>query len=115
MKKLAMLAVILGLAGCDEFNPTLQIGETAWVYGGEPKVMGRTWQITRKAENINSVRAERDNNDLNPFGGPAVRKSIQATQAIEQATGCKIIKGTLYKNVSDVFYADVLCKYRTES
>jgi hypothetical protein len=114
MKKLAILAVILGLAGCDEFNPTLQTEFQGWVYGGEVNVKGRTWLITRKAENVNSVRAERDS-DLNPFGGPSVRKSIQATQAIEKATGCKIIKGTLYKNVSDVFYADVLCKYRTES
>ncbi|MFT4960552.1 MAG: hypothetical protein ACI92Z_001636 [Paracoccaceae bacterium] len=119
MKKMAILAVVLGFAGCDDVNPILQVNESAWetvwANGGEAKIMSRTWKISRKAENLNSVRAERDNNNLNIFGGPAVPKIVQATQAIEQGTGCKIVKGTLYKNDSDVFYADVLCKYRTGS
>lgn len=114
MKKMALMAVVLGLAGCDGINPTLVFDESEWVYGGQTMVMGRTWQITREAKNLSSVRAVRDNNNLNPFGGPAVRKSIQASRAIEQATGCKIVNGSLHKDVSDVYAANVICKYRSE-
>ena len=119
MNKMVIMAVVLGLAGCEGFNPALQMDESAWetvwANGGDIDVMGRSWKISRKAENIYSVRAVRDNNDLNIFGSPAVPKIAQATQAIEKGTGCKIITGTLYKNISDEFYADVLCKYRAES
>lgn len=115
MKKMALMAVVLGLAGCDGINPALVIDETQWYNGGQTMVMGRTWTITREAKNLNSVRAERDNNNLNPFGGPAVRKSIQASRAIEQATGCKIVSGSLHKDVSGVYAANLLCRYRSES
>ncbi|MBL4769246.1 MAG: hypothetical protein JKY94_16330 [Rhodobacteraceae bacterium] len=115
MKRMAILAGVLGLAGCAEFDPNLLFQDKTWENSVETTYMGRTWQVSRNAENLNSIRAVQDNNNLNPFGRPALRKSIQATRAIEQATGCKIIRKTLYKNVSDVFYAVVLCQDKPAS
>jgi hypothetical protein len=115
MKKIAILAVVSGLAGCADFDSNMLLNGKTWGNDVQTTYMSRTWQISRSSENVNSIRAIQDNNNLNPFGRPAMRKSIQATRAIEQATGCKVERNTLYKNVSDVFYADVACKNKSES
>jgi hypothetical protein len=119
MKKFAILAIALGLAGCTEmdtyFDQTFGTMGHKWGNDVQTTYMGRTWQISRSSENLNSIRAIQDNNNLNPYGRPAMRKSIQAKRAIEQATGCRVVRDTLYKNVSDVFYSDVACKNASES
>lgn len=115
MKKMALLAVLLGAAGCADYDTDLLFTDKTWENGVQTTYMGRTWQISRNSENLTSVRAIQDNNNLNPFGRPAMRKSIQATRAIEQSTGCKVVRNSLYKNVSDVFYAAVACSNKSES
>lgn len=110
MKKMAMLAVLLGAGACAEIDENLLFTTDAtWVNDVQTTYLGRSWLISRNAENATKFRAIQDNNNLNPFGRPAMRKSIQATRAIEQSTGCKVVQNSLYKNVSDVFYAAVVC------
>lgn len=119
MKKLAIVAVVLGLAGCSDmetyFDQNIMTMKNTWGNDVQTTFMGRTWQVSRDSDNLNSIRAIQDNNNLNPFGRPAMRKSVQATRAIEQATGCKVVRNSLYRNVSDVFYSDVACKNASES
>ena len=44
------------------------------------------------------------------FGPPARTKSAQAIRAIETATGCRVDYSTFYRDVSDYFYTQVICK-----
>lgn len=121
--KMTVMAAALagiGLAGCSQTEDEILLNGVAvtqatWTYSGQVQVMGRSWAILRKAKNVNSVRVIRDNNNLNPFGGPAVRRSVQAARAIEQGTGCKIIASTFKEHISGEFYADIVCRYRSET
>ena len=110
MKKIAIVAFALGLAGCSEFNQATGLSLSSWAAAGEVAIMGRTWAVSQNAENPASYRAVRDNNNLNPFGRPAARRTPQAVRAIEKATGCRVVRSSLYQNVSAEFFAHVACK-----
>lgn len=72
-------------------------------------VMSRTWAVTKVADTPVVYRATRDNNNLNPFGPPPRLRTIQAIAAIQQATGCKVIRSSMYQNISGQFFSQVSC------
>jgi len=103
MRALALIALPLLLAAC----------ESAPVYN-EPapklvQVYNRTWAVTQVADAPLTFRAIRDHNNNDPFGPPAKLKSVQAIRAIETATNCRVIRSSMYRNVSDFFYTQVTC------
>ncbi|WP_170401644.1 hypothetical protein [Ruegeria arenilitoris] len=72
-------------------------------------VMSRTWAVTQVADAPVVYRATRDNNNLNPFGPPPRLRTVQAIAAIQQATGCKVIRSSMYQNISGQFFSQVSC------
>ncbi|WP_171100480.1 MULTISPECIES: hypothetical protein [unclassified Ruegeria] len=72
-------------------------------------VFTRTWAVTQVADEPVIYRATRDNNNLNPFGRPAMLRTTQAIAAIQQATGCKVIVNSMYQNISGQFFSQVNC------
>ena len=72
-------------------------------------VLSRTWAVTQVAEEPVIYRATRDNNNLNPFGPPPRLRTVQAIAAIQQATGCKVIRSSMYQNISGQFFSQVSC------
>lgn len=112
MTKIVLMALVLGLAGCAEFEQTIiapfsgkQWGDTTQV-----SIWGRTWAVSHSTDNPLAIKAVRDNNNQNPFGKPAKRRTIQAIRAIEQGTGCKVVQSSVYQNISAEFFATVSCK-----
>ncbi|MFD3189795.1 hypothetical protein ACFMPD_05905 [Sedimentitalea sp. HM32M-2] len=97
------LILALGLAGCTTPVWTDQRVQK------QVQVLGRTWTVTPDAKKPDAYIASRDNNNLNPFGKPVARRTPQAVRALELATGCKVVPGTLSQNVSAEFRADMAC------
>ncbi len=102
MKRLAISAALL-LAGCNAL-PTANEQPTKTV-----QVMGRQWAVVQISEEPATWKAVRDNNDLNPFGRPAATRTAQGIRAIEAATGCKVVRSTMYQTDTGAFYSQVAC------
>ena len=73
------------------------------------QVLGRTWTVSQNRKKPNAYVASRDNTNLNPFGKPVARRTPQAVRALELATGCKVVPGTLWQTVGAEFHADMAC------
>ncbi|MBK0326483.1 hypothetical protein I5535_04165 [Rhodobacteraceae bacterium F11138] len=94
--------------------PLLAIALSAPLCAGEAdtrlvQVLGRTWTVSENPKQPDSYVAFRDNNNLNPFGKPVARRTPQAVRALELATGCKVIPGTLWQTVGAEFHAKMRC------
>ena len=100
-----MIALVATL-GLSAFNaePVAAKEETKSVF-----VMSRTWAVTQISDAPVVYRATRDNNNLNPFGPPPRLRTLQAIAAIQQATGCTPIRGSMYQNISGQFFSQVSC------
>ncbi|MFC3117467.1 hypothetical protein [Jhaorihella thermophila] len=72
-------------------------------------VMGREWAVVQVGEEPATWKAVRDNNGLNPFGRPAASRTLQATRAINAATGCRVVRSTMYQTDTGAFYVQVAC------
>jgi len=97
-----VIGLVLGLAAgaAQAAGPTEPQQVTLW---------GRSWVVVPVDSQPNMYIAVQDDNNLNPFGRPAIRKSIQAKKAVETATGCKVIWSGMKKDIRDTFYAPVTC------
>jgi hypothetical protein len=103
MRYLALAAApLIALTGCAELSPS-------WTPVAQTEVLGRTWEVSQNAQVPDLYRAQRDNNNLNPFGKPAMRRTPQAIAALRDGTGCQIVPGSLYQDVSAYFYAKLAC------
>lgn len=71
--------------------------------------MQRYWSVIKVSDSPEIWKAVRDNNNLNPFGPPAALRTVQATRAIELATSCRVVRSTMYQNMSAEFYSQVDC------
>ncbi|GAA6190173.1 MULTISPECIES: hypothetical protein [Roseobacteraceae] len=98
------LAATLALSAC-EMVPTINEQPSKSV-----NVLSRTWAVTQVSEAPVIYRATRDTNNLNPFGPPARMRTTQAIAAVQQATGCNVIRSSMYQNISGQFYTQVACK-----
>ncbi|MBJ6371323.1 hypothetical protein [Sedimentitalea arenosa] len=98
-----LTALALGVAGCSTTNPFDPPEST------QVQVMGRTWTVTAEPDRANAFVAERDNNNLNPFGGPAAQRTPQAVRALQLATGCKVVPGRISQDVGAIYHADMAC------
>lgn len=102
MKAIYLIA-FLGVAGC-----------TAADFQGQSvskdvQVMGRTWTVTENPKIPNAYEAQRDNNNLQPFGKPVALRTPQAVRALQLATGCKVVPGQIRQDVSARYYANMAC------
>jgi predicted small secreted protein len=107
MKTLALtLALPMLLAACETVPTVTREGPPQDV-----EVLGRNWRVTQTAETPPTYRAARwlNSASYDPFGKPAEIKTTQAIRAIETATGCRVNRSSLYRDVSDNFYAQVIC------
>lgn len=101
-----LLAGTLALGACDQVD-SLSFGPT---YPTKSvTVFSRTWAVTQVAEAPVTYRATRDWNNLNPFGRPARPRTGQAVSAIQQATGCRVIRQSMYQNIEGQFFSQVSC------
>ena len=73
------------------------------------KILSRTWSVVQVSDEPVVWRAVRDWNNLNPYGPPAVPRTVQATRAIELATGCKVVRPSMYQTISGDFFSQVAC------
>ncbi len=103
----ALIGALL-LSGCAELGiPEIEISRAE---SQQVTVLQRSWSVTQISEaplTYKAVRAPMPNYQL--FGPPAVTKTTQAYRAIETATGCKVVRGTMYQNISAEFFAQVVC------
>ncbi|GAA6158776.1 MULTISPECIES: hypothetical protein [Ruegeria] len=97
------LAAVIGLTAINA-TPVVAKEPTKSV-----SVFSRTWAITQVSDAPVVYRATRDNNNLNPFGPPPRLRTLQAIAAIQQATGCTPIRGSMYQNISGQFFSQVSC------
>ncbi|TMV07657.1 hypothetical protein FGK63_09315 [Ruegeria sediminis] len=106
MKLRRTMAAIAALAALVAVDTTQAVAkeETRSVF-----VMSRTWAVTKVSDAPVIYRATRDNNNLNPFGPPPRLRTIQAIAAIQQATGCRVIRSSMYQNISGQFFSQVVC------
>lgn len=102
MKNL-ILGCVLALSACTEMQMTTEAPAQ------QVTVLGRVWTITRPADKPGYFKAVRDNNNLNPYGPPAMLRTLQAIRALEAATGCRVLRPTLYQNMSGEFFSQVSC------
>ncbi|KUJ80398.1 hypothetical protein AVO45_04930 [Ruegeria marisrubri] len=100
---MTILAVLAALATASA-SPVMAKEETKTV-----NVMSRTWAVTQVSDEPVVYRATRDNNNLNPFGPPPRLRTTQAIAAIQQATGCTVIRSSMYQNISGQFFSQVVC------
>ena len=112
--KYAILAVAALLVACTEqeaqdFWPT-QLATQVPPGTEYVKVLGRTWTVYPLKDQPSVYAAKRDNLDLNPYGAPTVRRTPQAVRAIEQATGCRVVRSTMTQDTTARFFASVVCK-----
>lgn len=107
LKKTVLASLLVSgsmlLSACDEF-PTINEQPSKSV-----NVYGRTWAVSRIADEPPTFKAIRDNNNLNPYGPPAKLRTTQAIRAMETATGCKVILPTMYQNMSGHFFSQMSC------
>lgn len=89
-------------------------GNLIWLKPGQEiyyvKILSRLWSVVQVSDDPVVWRAVRDWNNLNPYGPPAVPRTVQATRAIEQATGCKVIASSMYQTISGDFFSQVACR-----
>lgn len=107
MKHFLLLAALTLSACADDpawLSDPLQRNEARTV-----QVMGRSWSVVAVDEETSRYMATRDNNNLNPFGRPAALRTSQAIRALEAATGCKVVRSSLYQNVSAQFFGNMAC------
>ena len=102
MNRLAICATLL-LAACDALPTT----------GQQPaktvQVMGRQWAVTQIGADPATWKAVRDNNGLDPFGRPAATRTAQGIRAIEAATGCRVVRASMYQTDTGAFVSQVAC------
>ncbi len=99
-----LLALPVLLAACESHPRYLVAGPDQTV-----EVLDRQWTVHQIASDPAYFRAVRDQTQFFLFGPPARTKTSQAIAALESATGCKTIRSTLYRNVSDHFIAQMDC------
>ncbi|MFC3614301.1 hypothetical protein ACFORG_11060 [Lutimaribacter marinistellae] len=101
------LGSVLGIglmAGC-AISPTgFSDGDFKVVY-----VMERNWAVAQVAEDPAIWRATRDSNGYDPYGPPPRLRTVQGLAAIAQATGCRPVTSTAYRNISGQVFAQVAC------
>ena len=102
--KALILITALGVTGCSTAQFSFDQTESEQV-----SVLGRTWTVTADPKRVNTFMAERDNNNLQPFGRPAALRTPQAVRALQLATGCKVVSGRISQNVAAVYTADMNC------
>jgi hypothetical protein len=102
MKPLIMTMALV-VAGCAAPGPFAQSDVK------QVQVLGRTWTVTEVPQRTNAFVAQRDNNNLQPFGKPVALMTPQAVRALETATGCKVVAGKLWQDVSARFHAEMAC------
>lgn len=75
------------------------------------QVLGHSWAVFPfpGSDYPNVYVTQRDNLDLNPYGAPPYRRAPQAIQAIELATGCKVVKSQVVRHVTARYFAPVVC------
>lgn len=109
VRKLGLaLTTCLALAACDEAVQWQTLGSKSYA-AKNVQVYSRTWAVRQVSDEPVIYRATRDWNNLNPYGPPARTRTSQAVAAIQQATGCKVIRSTMYQNVSGQFFSQVTC------
>lgn len=101
--KYALLTILFGLAACD--TTAFQQEEVS----KQTVVMGRTWTVTQVGEAPLRYSAIRDNNNFDPFGRPAARRTPQAVRAIQQATGCRVSGKDFVQDATGRYFANVVC------
>ncbi|WP_425045868.1 hypothetical protein [Primorskyibacter sp. S87] len=104
----ALLAATMALSACETgggipgLTANEQPSKTVTVYT-------RTWAVTQVHDEPVTYRATRDNNNLNPFGQPPRTRTSQAIAAIQKATGCKVVRNSMYQNISGQVFSQVSC------
>ncbi len=111
--KFGILAIVLFVSACTE-QQAQDLWSTQLATGEQPgtkyvTVLGRTWTVYPSVEQTNVYVAQRDNLDLNPYGAPSARRSPQAARAIELASGCGVLHGTMIQDTTARFFAAVNC------
>ena len=111
MKRLLwMVGVALALS-----VPGARVQAQTWglVQSSQPiyyvRILSRMWSVVQVSDDPVVWRAVRDWNNLNPYGPPAVPRTVQATRAIELATGCKVVRPSMYQTISGEFFSQVAC------
>lgn len=104
MKRL-ILGCVLAISACTD----LQMQMTGTAPAKQVTVLGRVWTVSQVADKPGFYKAVRDNNNLNPYGPPAMLRSLQAIRALQAATGCTVVRSTLYQNMSGEFFSQVSC------
>lgn len=99
-----LLALPLLLAACESTPRHFVAGPDQSV-----DVLSRNWTVTQMTVEPVTFRAVRTQGEYFLFGPPARTKTAQALAALENGTGCKVIRSTLYRNVSDHFFAQMDC------
>ncbi len=114
--KYVVLAIAALLSACSyqeiQQSQNIWAAPSPWSPSPDAKtvrVLGRTWTVEPVADQTLVYVAQRDNLDLNPYGAPAVRRSPQAVRAIEQTTGCRVVRSSLVQDSSARFFAAVTC------
>ncbi len=107
--KYPVLALVLGLMSCSDAEVMEFLSSPQARNIKQVEVLGRIWTVAPDPNNPGYFTAQRDNNDLDPYGRPAVLRTIQATRAIEQATGCRVLRNTMVQDTSARFVASVTC------
>ena len=106
MKKLAFVALI-AVSACSELPLTGVFGNDT--VARQVNVLGRNWTVWQDPTDPRLIKAERENNNINPYGPPAVPRTTQALRAMETATGCTIVRSSLYQNDMGQFYGQGNC------
>ena len=112
--KFGLFAVVALLSACTQ-QQTQELQNLSFSAGQTPDpeyvtVLGRTWGVYPAPDQTAVYVAQRDNLDLNPYGAPSARRSPQAAQAIQMATGCPVIYSTMIQDTSARFFASIDCK-----
>lgn len=100
-----LLTLPLALAACDTLPGTFSPAEEAQSIS----ILGRQWSVAQIQEDPDTYRAIRDQSQYFLFGPPARTKTAQAIAALEGATGCKVFRSTLHRNISDHFISQMSC------
>ena len=77
MRVTILACVMMAASAAQAAGPTEPVQVTLWE---------RVWTVAPIKERPGSYSAIRDAGDNNPFGRPAIRKSVQAKRAIDPAT-----------------------------
>ena len=74
-------------------------------------VLQRVWDITQVSSAPLTYKDVRQPmpNEFFFFGPPAELKTVQAIRAVEGATGCQVVRSSMYQNISAEFFTQVVC------